>query len=213
MQEQAVNPPEQAEQAPVDSTFRLKLLFVGKDQPCRDDDMTERRIESEDAVVQVPARAASGRFAKGVSGNPKGRPAWRGGTGAQGDRLLGSDQPTRTMILEEAYRAIIVKDGEAEIELSAHRAVFRALMQRALKGNRVALRRWIEMVQEAKAEQKRDQIALYNVMERDLRKVKERPGWGPVLDTRWSDEIFIDPKSGRVVVRHTLDETPNEDTS
>lgn len=123
--------------------------------------MAERRIESGDegpdaAAGDAVAGDAAGtggaepaayrvgkgrpptgrRFAKGQSGNPRGRPKMRGGSGKPGDRLIGADQPTRRMILEEAYRTITVRDGDEEIQMTANRAVFRAMMERALKGSR-----------------------------------------------------------------------------
>ena len=187
--------------------------------------MAERKIESSDEALDVaegeaakggaePAAYAVGkgrppigrRFAKGQSGNPRGRPKLRGGTGAPGDRLIGSDQPTRMMILEEAYRTITVRDGEEEIEIAANRAVFRAMMQRALKGSRIAQRKWIEMVETAEAQQMRDQQILYHVLELPNRKYVDRPGWGSVLDIKWTDEIVGDPRMGRMVVRRVEEE-------
>lgn len=187
--------------------------------------MAERRIESGDGALDGEAAAAAEggagpggytigkgrppigrRFAKGQSGNPRGRPKIRGGSGAPGDRLIGSDQPTRRMILEEAYRTITVRDGEDEIEMTANRAVFRAMMERALKGSRIAQRKWIEMVEDAEAQQKRDQQALYNVLELPTRKFVDRPGWGQAPDMTWSDEIIYDPNIGRTVMRRVEEE-------
>jgi hypothetical protein len=183
--------------------------------------MAERRFESSDAVADAadgdvaepagtePASYDVGkgrppvgrRFTKGRSGNPRGRPKVRGGTGKPGDRLIGSDQPTRMMILEEAYRTITVRDGEEEVQIAANRAVFRAMIERALKGSRIAQRKWIEMVEEAEAQQKRDQQVLYNTLELPTRKFVDRPGWGKAPDMKWSDEIVWDPNIGRTVIR------------
>ena len=181
--------------------------------------MTEQRIESNgvaDAAYAVEAEELAERagytvgkgkppigkrFTKGTSGNPRGRPKVRGGSGAPGDRLIGSDQPTRRMILEEAYRTITVRDGEEEIEMAANRAVFRAMMERALKGSRIAQCKWIEMVGQAESEQKRDQQSLYHLLELPHRKYVHRPGRGRVLDMKWTDEIVVDGGIGRTVVR------------
>ena len=181
--------------------------------------MAERRIESNgvaDAAYAVEAEELAERagytvgkgkppigtrFTKGTSGNPRGRPKMRGGSGKPGDRLIGADQPTRRMILEEAYRTITVRDGDAEVQMTANRAVFRAMMERALKGSRIAQRKWIEMVETAEAQQMRDQQILYHVLELPNRKYVDRPGWGSVLDIKWTDEIVGDPRVGRMVVR------------
>jgi hypothetical protein len=182
--------------------------------------MAERQVESGDGIGDAAEGGAEPdgytvgrgrppigkRFAKGKSGNPRGRPRVRGGSGAPGDRLIGSDEPTRVMILEEAYRTITVRDGDDEIEMTANRAVFRAMMERALKGSRIAQRKWIEMVEQAEAQQKRDQHVLYTVLELPKRKRVIRPGWGPVLDIKWTDEIVVDPNIGRTVVRRVEEE-------
>ncbi|WEK00481.1 MAG: DUF5681 domain-containing protein [Candidatus Sphingomonas phytovorans] len=188
--------------------------------------MAERRVESSDGTEKAadgdvteatgaePAAYEVGkgkppvgrRFAKGRSGNPRGRPKLRGGTGKPGDRLIGSDQPTRMMILEEAYRTITVRDGEEEVEIAANRAVFRAMMERALKGSRIAQRKWIEMVEQAESQQKRDQQVLYNTLELPTRKFVDRPGWGKAPDMKWSDEIVYDPNIGRTVIRRAEEE-------
>jgi len=148
------------------------------------------------------------RFSKGKSGNPAGRPPKvRGGSGMSGDRLIGSDRPTRLMILEEAYRTITVRDGDTEVEIPANRAVFRAMMERALKGSRIAQRKWIEMVEEAELQQRNDQLALYNMLELPKRKTVYRPGDGRnVLVLKWSDDIVGDPTMGRTVVRRVEEE-------
>lgn len=184
--------------------------------------MAERKSESGDR----PAGAAEGdagggasyavgkgkpphgsRFVKGQSGNPAGRPRIRGGSGMAGDRLIGSDQPTRRMILEEAYRTITVREDGREIDIPANRAVFRALMERALNGSRIAQRKWMEMVEEAELQQKADQQVLYSMLELPKRKYVIQPGTGrKALVLKWSDEIVADPNLRRTVVRRLEEE-------
>src|SRR4051812_23514887 len=114
--------------------------------------MTGEELESTDGEEGAAAgerrRGPGRRFAAGRSGNPAGRPR-RNATGAPGDRLPGSDRPTRAMILEEAYGLITVGEGDDSIRIPANRAVFRALMKTALKGSQIAQRRWTEIVQQA----------------------------------------------------------------
>jgi len=174
--------------------------------------MTERVLESTDrdereertddagppddaaASRAKPRRGTGQPFARGVSGNPAGRPRKRMATGAPGDRLLGSDQPTRSMILEEAYRLVTVRDGDDETQMPANRAMFRSMTEAALKGGTIAKRRWTAMVREAELEQKRDQIALYNLM--------ERPEYPDEEDeVSYEDEILIDRFTGTAMVR------------
>ncbi|QNQ09347.1 DUF5681 domain-containing protein [Sphingomonas alpina] len=185
--------------------------------------MTEGMIESTDERMgdDFAASAAGAnprkrtppigqRFVKGMSGNPAGRPPGRGATGTRGDRLPGADQPTRAMILEEAYRMVRVEEPDgSSVEIPAHRAVFRALTRAAMSGNPIAQRRWTTIVQAAEREQKDVQIALFNMLERggvNERYCAEQRGFVPLWTS--DDDIMIDGVSGVSVVRT---ETGEED--
>ncbi|MDB5707139.1 MAG: hypothetical protein JWN66_4255 [Sphingomonas bacterium] len=171
--------------------------------------MTEQFIESsradeDDAAPEKRSGygkpPAAHRFRKGRSGNPAGRP--RRATGAPGDRLPGADEPTRAMILEEAYRLVTVQDGEEEVTLPAHRAVFRSMAEAAMQGNQMAQHRWTRLVQTAEAEQKRAQIALYNVLEREHRDREWSDSEGRMtVCVSYADDVIVDSRSGTVVVR------------
>ncbi len=143
------------------------------------------------------------RFRKGRSGNPAGRPR---ATGAQGDRLPGSTEPGRQMILAEAYRRVTVEEDGKTFELSTHEAVLRAMATAAREGNQIAQHRWTQLVKTAEAEQKRAQIALYNVLERDHleREWSDREG-KMVVRPSYADDIVADPRTGAVVVREVPD--------
>jgi len=111
------------------------------------------------------------------------------------------------MILEEAYRPVTVCEGEEEITLSTHRAVFRAMAAAAMSGNQTAQHRWTTLVQAAEAQQKRAQIALYNVLEReelesDWDAAEDDENWGP----SYGDDIVVDSRSGIVVIRDVGEE-------
>jgi hypothetical protein len=167
--------------------------------------MTKHNIESSTDNLTKQAGGygvppVAHRFRKGRSGNPAGRP--RRATGAPGDRLPGADEPTRAMILEEAYRPVTVREGDEEVSVSVHRAVFRAMAEAAMKGNQTAQHRWTQLVQAAEARQKRDQIALYNVLEREGRdrEWSDREG-GMRVRVSYGDEVIVDSQSGTVVVR------------
>ncbi|MGH6615192.1 DUF5681 domain-containing protein [Sphingomonas sp.] len=186
--------------------------------------MTEGMIESAaDRMRDDTATPATGanprtrtppigqRFTKGMSGNPAGRPPGRGATGGRGDRLPGADQPTRAMILEEAYRMVQVEEPDgSSIELPAHRAVFRALTRAAMNGNPIAQRRWTAIVQAAEREQKETQIALFNMLERggvNERYSAEQRGFVPLWTS--DDDVMVDGVSGVAVVRAVTGEDEN----
>lgn len=175
---------------------------------------SERGVESsaDDEPALVEWKVGPGkppleyRFRKGQSGNPAGRPRR---SGAPGDRLRGASEPMRQVILDEAYSMVTVRQGDSEIEMPMNRAVFRAIGLSALKGVQGAQRRWAEMVQAAEAEQKRAQVAIYNVAEREEREWEayEREeseadeGYDP-----YAEEIIVDGRSGTVVIREGGDE-------
>ncbi len=75
------------------------------------------------------------RFRKGVSGNPGGRP--RGTTAER----------AKTLVLKEAYRSIMVKDGETVLTLPAIQALVRQAFRRGLTGNGPTQRVLIDLVQ------------------------------------------------------------------
>src|SRR5262245_56920944 len=69
---------------------------------------------------------AEHQFKKGRSGNPLGRP--RKPTSAKSvNRNSFGAQPANQYLLQEAYRPVLVREGEQTIELPAIQAVFRAM--------------------------------------------------------------------------------------
>lgn len=89
------------------------------------------------------------RFQKGQSGNPAGRPL--GSSNKSKNPFAFGMAPTRSLILEEAYRAITLRDGERTVTMPAIHAVMRAITVRALKGNRLARKNLAEFVQKVEA--------------------------------------------------------------
>ncbi len=89
-----------------------------------------------------------------------------------------------------------------------NQAVFRAIGIAALAGNQRAQERWAAMVQAAEHEQKRAQLAIFNVIERDEReratKRRERLGTEDEHDP-YAEDIIIDQRSGSVVIRDVGD--------
>jgi hypothetical protein len=139
------------------------------------------------------------RFRKGVSGNPKGRPK---GSKRREATFRVADEPTKSMILDEAYRTVTVREGENLVKLPMIQAVLRSMGVSALKGNRFAQIALTEIVQRVEDEHRANQFELFTtaveykdhsreVFERCDREGRPRPKMLP-----HPDDIEIDVRSG-----------------
>ena len=147
----------------------------------------------EKAPTRRGTRSAETQFRKGRSGNPAGRPARPKASGSRGDRLIGADQPTRSMILAEAYRMVSFMEDGVRREMPLNQAVWRALGKAALKGNRLAQYRFTRIVHEMEQEQHAAQVVLYNALERVHMRRDPK--------ATFADDIVVDTMVGTVLVR------------
>jgi hypothetical protein len=143
------------------------------------------------------------RFKKGQSGNPSGKKKHK--PGREPWRPLGSDEPTRKMILREAYRKVRVRDGDREVKMPTNQAVFRAMAASAIAGNRIAQHLWTQMVRRAEHEEAEAYGAyMGEAMDYKLKwteVLRERgPGALPEDLYPHPDDISIDPRTGRVEI-------------
>ena len=95
------------------------------------------------------------RFKKGQSGNPKGRPR-----GARNKKPQLNEERLKSIVLEEAYRAIPVQDRGKTVSIPIAQAVVRSLAVNAAKGSTHAQRLFTEMLAGTEMSRKREHDAL-----------------------------------------------------
>ena len=152
---------------------------------------------------------AEHRLEKGRSGNPKGRPRKSRNKARPFDPAA---QPTDSLILDEAYRPVTIREGDKVIELPAIQAAVRSLAIAAMKGSRLSQRALAELVREVEERKAAEHLsALENAFE-----YKQK--WTEELERRRQlgieepdpvphpDDIIIDMRTGHVRNDGPLDE-------
>lgn len=147
---------------------------------------------------------AAGRFEKGKSGNPKGRP--KGSRNKPKPPAL-NEERMKTIILQEAYRTIKVNEGASQVSVPMAQAVIRSLAVNAVKGNQRAQRLFTQLLSTTERDNKRladewlDTAITYKVeWERELER-RARLGIEAPAPIPHPDDIIIHMNTGLVEVK------------
>jgi hypothetical protein len=171
---------------------------------------SDNECEGEGKPSSVPANVGYGKppkehqFKKGQSGNPLGRPRKPKSKSSAPNSFGG--QPANQILLQEAYRPVLVREGDQTIELPAIQAVFRAMGVSAMKGNRFAQRAIAELVQSVETEDRKLQLEHLEAMitykcewEKAIERARELrlPEPQPIPHP---DDVIIDFRSGEAKI-------------
>ena len=151
------------------------------------------------------------RFRKGQSGNPGGRPK------GSKNKLAGApEERLKSIVMQEAYRQIRVRDGDKTISVPVAAAVVRALSVSGAKGNNRAAQLFTQMIQtiEERAKQQHwDTFVTYaNYKEnwgKELRR-REQSGIAAPEPVPHPDDIILNSKTGDVRIRGPLIEADKD---
>jgi len=97
------------------------------------------------------------RFRKGVSGNPNGRPRKTPAlvsTKVDGKPSVGFEDRVKAMAIEEAYRLVVVREGDRTERLPAIQAILRSVAVSAAKGNARSQQLFVTILSGAEADRR-----------------------------------------------------------
>lgn len=145
------------------------------------------------------------RFQKGKSGNPAGRPRRSKAQPKEVNTGFGM-KAAEEFLRIEAYRPVMVREGEEVIELPAIQAVFRAMGVSAITGNRFVQKTLADMVARMEAEHHASRMELFGKAldykqswDEEIGRCRKAglPAPDPVPHP---DDIVLDPNTGEVQI-------------
>lgn len=151
------------------------------------------------------------RFRKGQSGNPCGR-----AKGARNKVPAMNEERMKTILLEEAYRVIKVRDGSREVTIPVIQAVLRSMALTAAKGHARSQLMFTSLLQATEKER----WALHDEWLKGV--IEYKIGWEEALERRkrlgltgpepfpHPDDIIIDTFTGEVTLKGPLTKEQKE---
>lgn len=164
-----------------------------------------------DEQLPVPYEVGYGRpptehrFSKGRSGNPAGRPKRAKVKPKQVNTGFGMKAAEEYLRIE-AYRPVMVREGEQVIELPAIQAVFRTMGVSAMKGNRFVQKTLTDMIAKMEADHHNSKLELFGTMfdykhnwDQEIERCRKAgiPVPEPIPHP---DDIILDPNTGDVQI-------------
>ena len=153
----------------------------------------------------------STRFVKGKSGNPRGRPK-----GAKNHTPALHEERFKTLIMEEAYRTVKMKDGDKEITIPIAQAIVRSMAVNAVRGDQRSQKTFTDLVSWVETDNKAHYDEYAQAMldykfdwEREFERLKALGLPIPDLPLH-PDEITVDEETGLIKVRGTFNREEKE---
>lgn len=154
------------------------------------------------------------RFRPGQSGNPMGRP--RGAKNRSNRIPALNEERMKTVVQEEAYRVIAIRDGDRLVEIPVIQAIIRSVALNAAKGLQGSQRIFTDLLQWVEHENKvlhdewlNSAIEYKTSWEREL-EARERHGRTGPDPLPHPDDIVINMQSGQVEIRGPLTKEEKE---